>query len=131
MNQYRREPTDANLEQYKRSEGGKTYWFTSDFLLYDEAIEEELEALLDFVIHESPSYSPGDSEREERLEVFRIGRRVVQTARRLGISASDLGEQLSNFGEVIWLPICIWKKNDEGTMSRSLLSSLQALKEES
>jgi len=130
MNQYRREPTDENLEKYRRVEAGKTYWFTSDFLLYDEALEDELEELLDFVIHESPDYSPSDSEREERLEVFRIGRRVVQTARRLGIAASDLSEQLSNFGEVIWLPICIWKEDEDGTMSRSLLSSLQALNEQ-
>lgn len=130
MNQYRREPSDENLEKYKRTEGGKEYWFTSDFLLYDEALEEELEALLDFVIHESPDYGPSDSEREERLEMFRIGRRVVQAAKRLGIPASDLSEQLSNFGEVIWLPICIWKKDEDGTMSRSLLSSLQALDEQ-
>ena len=130
MNQYRREPSDENLEKYKRTEGGKAYWFTSDFLLYDEALEDELEALLDFVIHESPDYSTSDSEREERLEMFRIGRRVVQTAKRLGIAASDLSEQLSNFGNVIWLPICIWKKDEDGTMSRSLLSSLQALDEQ-
>jgi hypothetical protein len=62
--------------------------------------------------------------------MFRIGRRVVQTARRLGIAASDLSEQLSNFGEVIWLPICIWQKNEDGTMSRSLLSDLQASDEQ-
>ena len=130
MNQYRREPTDANLERYKRSEKGKPYWFTSDFLLYDEALEEELEALLDFVIHESPSYSLGDSEREERLETFRIGRRVVQAARRLGVAPGDLAEQLDHFGNVIWLPICIWKKDENGTMSWSLLSSLQALDEQ-
>ena len=130
MNQYRREPSDENLEKYKRTEGGNAYWFTSDFLLYDEALEDELEALLDFVIHESPDYSTSDSEREERLEMFRIGRRVVQAAKRLGIAASDLSEQLSNFGNVIWLPICIWKKDEDGTMSRSLLSNLQALDEQ-
>ena len=130
MNQYQREPTDENLERYRRMQGGKAYWFTSDFLLYDEALEDELEALLDFVIHESPDSSSNNSESEERLEMFRIGRRVVQAARRLGIAASDLSEQLSNFGEVIWLPICIWQKNEDGTMSRSLLSDLQASDEQ-
>lgn len=77
MNQHRREPTAENLEKTRRTEGGKIDWFTADFLLYDEALEEELEALLHFVIHDSPDHGPEDSEREERLEAFRIGRRVI------------------------------------------------------
>lgn len=130
MNQYRREPTAENLEKVRRTEGEMIYWFTADFLLDDEALEEELEALLHCVIHDSPDYSPEDSEREERLEAFRIGRRVIQTARRLSVNPDDLALQLDHFGQVIWLPICIWKKDANGNMTRSLHSSLQALEKD-
>lgn len=131
MNQHRREPTDENLEKYRRTEGGKTYWHTSDFLLYDEALEEELDELLHFVMDGLLDESAGDSDRQERVQMFRVGRRVIQTARRLGMDPGDLAIQLDHFGEVIWLPICIWKKGEDGSMSRSLMSSLQGLNEQS
>jgi len=42
MNKFILEPTDENLERFKKVKGTTVYWHTADFFRYDSAIKDEL-----------------------------------------------------------------------------------------
>jgi len=46
-NLYITEPTTSNLELYKKTKGGISYWHTKDFFKFDEKIVDKLDYLLD------------------------------------------------------------------------------------
>ncbi|AFZ54689.1 hypothetical protein WEU38_14070 [Cyanobacterium aponinum AL20118] len=47
MNKFILEPTDENLERFKKVKGTAVYWHTADFFRYDSAIEDELSVIFD------------------------------------------------------------------------------------
>ena len=57
---------------------------------------------------------------------FSIGRMIVKAAREAGISPQDYRDQFNNYVAVIWSPICIWRKDELGKTSYSLVSGLQS-----
>jgi hypothetical protein len=51
---------------------------------------------------------------------------IVKAAREAGISPQDYRDQFNNYVAVIWTPICIWRKDELGKTSYSVVSGLQS-----
>ena len=116
------EPTDENLERLKKIKGKEVYWHTADFFQFDSSLENELSVIFD-------TYMDALMESEEEDEAIRkigfsIGRMLVKAARKIEISPEDSRDQFNNFATVIWTPICIWRKDESGKISYSLMSNL-------
>lgn len=124
MNKFVLEPTDENLERYKRVNGTNTYWHTADFFQFDRSFEDELSIILDAYIDALKESDEDDEDEAVRKIGFSIGKMLVKAARKAGISPQDYRDQFNNFATVIWTPICIWRKDNSGEISYSLKSNL-------
>jgi len=123
MNKFVLEPTDENLERLKKTKGREVYWHTADFFQFDPAIEDELSVIFDAYM--DALMESEDDEENAALKIgFSIGRMLVKSARRIGISSQDYRDQFNNYATVIFTPICIWRKDKSGEISYSLKSSL-------
>ena len=67
-----------------------------------------------------------EEDENEAIGNFLIGRMIVKAAREAGISPQDYRDQFNNYVAVIWSPICIWRKDELGKTSYSLVSGLQS-----
>ena len=67
-----------------------------------------------------------EEDENEAIGNFLIGRIIVKAAREAGISPQDYRDQFNNYVAVIWSPICIWRKDELGKTSYSLVSGLQS-----
>ena len=47
MNKFVVEPTDENLELYKRVKGSKSYWHTADFFQFNHNLKNEMSVIFD------------------------------------------------------------------------------------
>ena len=47
MNKFVVEPTDENLELYKRVKGSKSYWHTTNFFQFNHNLENEMSVIFD------------------------------------------------------------------------------------
>ncbi len=122
--QYLVEPTNENLELYQRVNSGIVYWHTSDFFLYDEALESYFSDIFDVYMDALIESEEDDDERFTRRISFKIGRLIVKAAKEVGISPKDFRDQFANYTTVIWTPICIWRKDSLGKVGYSLMSNL-------
>lgn len=127
-NLYITEPTTSNLELYKKTKCDISYWHTKDFFKFDEKIVDKLDYLLD-VYMDALTDSESENEENDIFKIeFKLGRLIVKTAQELDIEPRDLKDQLNNYASVIWTPICIWKKDESGTVKYTLCSGLSGLK---
>ena len=123
------EPTNENLERYKKLKDGKAYWQTADFFKYDPELEKILSEILDVYMDAMMNEEKDDDEdRVERRIAYSIAKMIVIKARKLNISSKDLRDRFDNFATVIWTPICVWNKDDFGKINYSLTSGLNGLK---
>ena len=128
-NKFVLEPTNENLERYKKLKDGKVYWQTADFFKYDPELENILSKILDVYMDAMMDDDGEDDEdRVERRIAYSIAKMIVIEARKLNISSKDLRKQFDNFATVIWTPICVWKKDDSGKINYLLISGLNGLK---
>ena len=126
MNKFILDPTDENLERLKKFNGREIYWHTADFFQFDPSLEDELSAIF-HVYMDALMESEEENEDEAIRKIdFSIGRMLVNAARKIGISPQDYRDQFNNYTTVIWTPICIWRKDESGEMSYSLMSNLQS-----
>lgn len=124
MSQFLLEPTEDNLKRYERVKNGKRYWHTADFWLFDSRLEDEFSEIFD-VYMEMLMADESEDETPALSKIgFSIGRMLVQSARRAGISPRDYCDQFNNYTTVIWLPICIWTTDEAGELHYSLRSNL-------
>ena len=129
INKFVLEPTDENLERYKITKNDKIYWHTADFFKYEPKLENELSDIFD--VYMDAIMDTEDEEDEDeviRKMGFSIAKIIVKIAKRLNISSKDLRDQFNNYATVIWTPICVWKKDDSGKISYSLVSGAGGLK---
>ena len=124
-NKFVLEPTDENLERHKRVQGGKVYWHSADFFQFDCSLEKELSVIFDAYMDALMESDEEDEDETERKIGLSLGRMIVKAARRVGISSQDYRDQFNNYATVIWTPICIWRKDNSGKISYSLMSNLQ------
>lgn len=124
MNKFILEPTDENLECLKKVKGREVYWHTVDFLQFDPRLEDELSVIFDAYMDALMESEEDDEDEAIRKIGFSIGRMLVKAARKIGISPQDYRDQFNNYATVISTPICIWRKNESGEMSYSLMSNL-------
>ena len=126
MNKFILEPTNENLERLKKVQGRESYWHTADFFQFDPSLKDELSIIFDAYM-DALMESEAENEDEAIRKIgFSIGRMLVKAARKIGISPQDYRDQFNNCATVIWTPICIWRKNESGEMSYSLMSNLQS-----
>lgn len=123
INKFFLEPTDENLERLRKGKGKEVYWHTADFFLYDPNLADELSIILDAYMEELME-SEDDEDEAIRKIGFSTGRMLVKAAKKIGISSQDYRDQFNNFATVIWTPICIWRKDESGKISHSLMSNL-------
>ena len=128
INRFVLEPTDENLERHKRIKNGNIYWHTADFYKYDPKLEDELSEIFDAYMDAIMNDEGEDEDAELRRIGYSIGKMIVLTARRLKISPKDLRDWFDNFATVVWTPICVWKKDNSGKLSPSLMSGISGLK---
>ncbi len=129
MNNFVLEPTHENLERYKRVQGEETYWHTADFFLFDPNIKNELSIIFDSYMEAFMESDEEDEDEASRKIAFSLGRMIVKAAREIGVSPKDFRDQFNNYATVIWTPICIWRKENLGEISYSLMSGLQCSSE--
>ena len=111
---YRRIPTAEALAQYQKYNGDQPYWLTEDFFCNEESLEPTLGILFSELI---------EIEDGERGVEFKIGRRIIQEARKLNIPPKILSYQLNNFTQTVLTPICIWHWDGQGDGNRYTLQS--------
>lgn len=124
MNKFVLEPTDENLERLKKTKDQAVYWYTADFFQFDPSIEDELSVIFDAYMDALMASDEKDEAETTHKIGFSIGRMLVKTARKIGISSQDCRDQFNHYAKVIWTPICIWRKDESGETSYSLKSSL-------
>jgi len=124
MNKFVVEPTDKNIELYKTVKGSKSYWHTADFFSLTTTLKMKCRSFL------MPTWmylwSLMKRTKMRLSAIFLIGRMIVKAAREAGISPQDYRDQFNNYVAVIWTPICIWRKDELGKTSYSLVSGLQS-----
>ena len=126
MNKFVVEPTDENLELYKTVKGSKSYWHTADFFQFNHNFENEMSVIFDAYMDVLMESDEEDENEAIGKNFFSIGRMIVKAAREAGISPQDYRDQFNNYVAVIWTPICIWRKDELGKTSYSLVSGLQS-----
>lgn len=124
MNKFTLEPTDENLERFKRFQDGKAYWHTADFFHFDCKLSNELSIIFDVYIDKMmESVDDNDEVIIHKIE-FSIARMLVKAARETGISPQDYRDQFNNYAMVVWTPICIWYKDESGNIRHCFRNNL-------
>ena len=124
MNKLILEPNDENLERLKKVKGKEIYWHSADFFQFDPSLENELSVIFDTYMDALMESEEEDEDEAIRKIGFSIGRMLVKAARKIGISPEDCRNQFNNYATVIWTPICMWRKDESGEISYSLMSNL-------
>ncbi|MDV3001172.1 MAG: hypothetical protein N5P05_002778 [Chroococcopsis gigantea SAG 12.99] len=129
MNDYIVDPNDENLKRLQRFNGGEVYWHTEDFFRFDSDLTDELDAIFEVYMDAFKESEGDDDEVAERRVGFLTAKKIVETARRLGISPRNLRDQFDNFATVVFTPICLWRRDEPGVIHRSLMSNLPTTRE--